>query len=88
VVKRFADKTPFEGFSILFTDSFFCQTEADTKYLRNTILFNDLLSVSQIQITDQISVFAGLLHTELSLFSNKAILIIGNGFFLLQFILE
>jgi AraC family transcriptional activator of pobA len=62
VVKRFADKTPFEGFSILFTDSFFCQTEADTKYLRNTILFNDLLSVSQIQVTDQISVFTGLLQ--------------------------
>lgn len=62
VVKRFADKTPFEGISILFTDSFYCQTENDTKYLRNTILFNDLLSVSQIQVNKQINLFTGLVQ--------------------------
>jgi len=62
VVKRFAGKTPFEGISILFTDSFYCQSENDTKYLRNTILFNDLLSVSQIQVKKQISLFTGLVQ--------------------------
>ncbi|NII24337.1 helix-turn-helix domain-containing protein [Pseudoflavitalea sp. X16] len=62
VVKQLADKTPFEGISILFTDSFYCQTEIDTRYLRNTILFNDLLSVSQIQVQKQIQLFAGLVQ--------------------------
>lgn len=62
VVKQLADKTPFEGISILFTDSFYCQTETDTRYLRNTILFNDLLSVSQIRVQKQIQLFAGLVQ--------------------------
>jgi AraC-like DNA-binding protein len=62
VVKRFAGKTPFEGFSILFTDSFFCQTETDSRYLRNTMLFNDLFALSQIEVQKEINLFAGLLQ--------------------------
>ena len=61
-VQRFDDKSKFGGKAILFTDSFFCKTEADTKFLRNSILFNDLFSVSQIQVKKQSKLFAGLLQ--------------------------
>jgi AraC-like DNA-binding protein len=49
-VQRFDNQALFQGKAILFTDRFFCKTDADTKFLRNTILFNDLFSVSQIQV--------------------------------------
>lgn len=57
VVKWFEAKTPLDGKTILFTDNFYCKTEADTKFLRNNILFNDLLSVSQIQLKVQTKLF-------------------------------
>lgn len=59
-VQRFDKKGGFDGKAILFTDNFFCKTETDTKYLRNSILFNDLFSVSQIQISETASLFADL----------------------------
>ena len=49
-VQIFDNKTKFKGKAILFTDSFFCKTETDTKFLRSSILFNDLLSISQIEL--------------------------------------
>lgn len=61
-VQRFDNKTKFEGKAILFTDSFFCKEEADTKILRDNILFNDLFSVSQIQINEHPKLFAELLE--------------------------
>lgn len=61
-VHRFDDKSKFGGKAILFTDSFFCRTETDTKFLRNSILFNDLFSVSQIQVQKQSKIFADLLQ--------------------------
>lgn len=60
IVQRFDNKGGFDGKAILFTDSFFCKTETDTKYLRSSILFNDLFSVSQIQITNNAMLFADL----------------------------
>jgi AraC family transcriptional activator of pobA len=60
IVQRFDDKSKFGGKAILFTDSFFCKTETDTKFLRSSILFNDLFSVSQIQINKTASLFADL----------------------------
>ena len=67
-VQLFDYKTNFKGKAILFTDSFFCKTEADTKFLRSSILFNDLLSISQIQITKTRSILETIfnqLETEL-----------------------
>lgn len=52
IVQRFDGKGEFEGKGILFTDSFFCKTAADTKFLRSTILFNDLFNVSKIQFQE------------------------------------
>ena len=61
-VQRFDNKTKSGGKAILFTDSFFCRTEADTKFLRSSILFNNLFSVSQIQIGKHAKLFAELLQ--------------------------
>ncbi|MTI31452.1 helix-turn-helix domain-containing protein [Xanthovirga aplysinae] len=60
VVQTFDDKGKFEGKAILFTDNFFCKTEDDVKFLKNSVLFNDLLSVSQIQLPTNSTVFAEL----------------------------
>ena len=67
-VHRFDSKRDFDGKVILFTDSFFCKTEADTKFLRSNILFNDLFAVSQLQLHKTISLFTDLflqMETEL-----------------------
>ncbi len=62
IVQRFDDKSKFGGKAILFTDSFFCKTEADTKFLRNSILFNDLFTVSQFEVQKQSKLFAEILQ--------------------------
>ncbi len=59
-VQRFDSKGNFDGKVILFTDSFFCKTEADTKFLRSSILFNDLFSVAQLQLQKSSALFANL----------------------------
>jgi len=67
-VQLFDIKTKFSGKAILFTDSFFCKTEADTTFLKSSILFNDLLSISQVNIPKTSSIFAAIfqqLETEL-----------------------
>jgi AraC-like DNA-binding protein len=61
-VQRFDNKTKFGGKAILFTDSFFCKTATDTRFLRNSILFNDLFSVSQILVKKQSKIFANLMQ--------------------------
>lgn len=62
IVQRYDNTTKFEAKAIVFTDNFFCKTEADTKFLRNNILFNDLFYVSQIQIVKHTKLFADLLQ--------------------------
>jgi AraC-like DNA-binding protein len=62
IVQSFDKKGNFDGKVILFTDSFFCKTESDTRFLRNSILFNDLFSVSQIQVQKQSKLFTDLLQ--------------------------
>ncbi len=41
-VHQFDPMLQYEGRVLVFTDEFFCTTETDTKYLRSSILFNDL----------------------------------------------
>jgi AraC family transcriptional activator of pobA len=53
-VQLFDCRTKFKGKAILFTDNFFCRTIADTQFLKSTILFNDLLSLSHINISNSI----------------------------------
>lgn len=67
-VQRFDKNGGFDGKAILFTDTFFCNTENDTKFLRSTILFNNLFSFSKIQLSKTASLFADLfqlMETEL-----------------------
>jgi len=59
-VEVFDKHGEFEAKYIMFTDSFFCKTSADTEFLRNTILFNDLLDTSSIKLDKQIDVFLNL----------------------------
>ncbi|REE80946.1 AraC-like DNA-binding protein [Lutibacter oceani] len=61
IVHRFDNKNKFDGKVILFTDTFYCKTESDLKYLRNSILFNDLFFVSKIQVHKQSELFSDLL---------------------------
>lgn len=61
-VQRFDDKCAFEGKAILFTESFFCKSDSDIKFLRNSILFNDLFSVAKIQFKKSADIFDDLLH--------------------------
>lgn len=68
-VQRFDEEADFKGKVVLFTDSFFCKSKADTKFLRSSFLFNDLLSISQINVSESISTFAisfKQLETELN----------------------
>ncbi len=69
IVQHFDNKGGFNGKAIIFTDSFFCKTETDTKFLKSSILFNDLLSISQIQPPKSNSIFSDIfqqLETELA----------------------
>ncbi|WP_312698235.1 AraC family transcriptional regulator [Sphingobacterium mizutaii] len=67
-VQQFDKRGGFDGKAILFTDSFFCKSESDTKFLRGTVLFYDLFSISQIELGKTASPFAKLfqlMETEL-----------------------
>ncbi|MEI6142194.1 MAG: helix-turn-helix transcriptional regulator [Mariniphaga sp.] len=41
-VHQFDRLLNYEGYVLIFTDDFFCTTENDTRFLRSSILFNDL----------------------------------------------
>jgi len=70
-VQRFDTKGNFDGKAILFTDNFFCKSEADTKFLRGSILFNDLFSVSQLQLQKSSTLFADLFQQMESELTNS-----------------
>jgi AraC-like DNA-binding protein len=59
-VQRFDTSESLECTSLLFTDSFFCKTYTDSKYLKNSILFNDLLSIPKIQVPKSLDTLASL----------------------------
>jgi len=61
-VQRFDEKSKFEGKAILFTESFFCKSDNDLKFLRNSILFNDLFSVAKVEFQKSTEVFDNLLQ--------------------------
>ncbi|MEM7102755.1 MAG: helix-turn-helix transcriptional regulator [Bacteroidota bacterium] len=75
VVHRFDKSGGFDGVAIIFTDDFFCRTTADTKFLYNSILFHDLLSVSKISMTEKASQFEhifSLMMAELTTPNDKS----------------
>jgi AraC family transcriptional regulator, transcriptional activator of pobA len=40
----------YKGFVMLFTDTFFCLSKEDTKFLNNSILFNDILNIPYFEL--------------------------------------
>ncbi len=67
VVHRFDDKEKVKGKVLLFTDNFFCKNESDNKFLRQSILFNDLLEFSPVEIKNQ----SAQLNAILQLLTNE-----------------
>jgi AraC family transcriptional activator of pobA len=66
-VQQFDTTFNYDGKVILFTDNFFCKEETDVKFLKSTILFNDLISVSGVSISNissLFSIFIKLIETE------------------------
>lgn len=49
-VHQFDQLLKYEGRVLIFTDDFFCTTETDTKFLRSSILFNDLVEKPTITL--------------------------------------
>ena len=49
-VHQFDQLLKYEGRVLIFTDDFFCTTENDTKFLRSSILFNDLADKPTIKL--------------------------------------
>jgi AraC family transcriptional regulator, transcriptional activator of pobA len=49
-VHQFDQLLKYEGQVLIFTDNFFCTTETDTKFLRSSILFNDLVDKPTIKL--------------------------------------
>jgi AraC family transcriptional activator of pobA len=61
-IHSFDAKNGIEGFVILFTETFFYQSDADANFLKTSILFNELWPVSIVQVAQQCSVFQNLLQ--------------------------
>jgi len=59
-VVQIYDDNDFEGKAILFTESFFSKTELDIRFLKESILFNDLFTISTIQLDSTKSIFTNL----------------------------
>ena len=49
-VHQFDQLLKYDGRILIFTDDFFCTSESDTKYLRSSILFNDLANESTLKL--------------------------------------
>ena len=49
-VHQFDQLLKYEGQVLIFTEDFFCTTETDTKFLRSSILFNDLADQPTIKL--------------------------------------
>lgn len=61
-VQRFDPNGNYKAKAILFTDQFFCKSDSDVKFLRNTVLFNDLFENNQIQLTKNETQFNGIIE--------------------------
>ena len=57
IVQKFDKHGNYEGYVLLFTEGFFCQTQEDVKFLRECILFNDFLSVPKIDVSKSVQPF-------------------------------
>lgn len=61
-VLQFPNTKNLKAKSILFTDSFFSKSDTDRKFLRSTLLFNSLTTISQIQIEQSNILFSNIFN--------------------------
>ncbi|MFM7021859.1 MAG: AraC family transcriptional regulator [Flavobacteriales bacterium] len=61
-VQRFDLAGQYKARVLLFTDSFFCKSDHDARFLKETILFNDLFDDAQVQLDKDDNTFADLLN--------------------------
>ena len=54
VVQIYDAEHPFNGVGILFTDTFFASSGTDIKFLKNSVLYNNILSISTLQLNKEI----------------------------------
>jgi AraC family transcriptional regulator, transcriptional activator of pobA len=59
-INVFDNSGTYDGKMILFTDRFFCRNTNDLMFLQNTILYNDFLNISQIQVDESINSFSDI----------------------------
>lgn len=71
VVHVYDNKTKTAGVVILFTNNFFCKSEADIKFLNESILFNDLFSVSVVELKKKTGIFNSLIELMKEELNNK-----------------
>jgi AraC-like DNA-binding protein len=59
-VHQFDEANEYRGKLLIFTDNFYCNNENDTKFLKSTILFNDLSDIAAFQVNERIIKFLNL----------------------------
>lgn len=57
-VHRFDDRRPYDGKVIIFTDEFFCTDDSATRFLRTSLLFNDLVDMPAVAVGKRMATFA------------------------------
>lgn len=70
IVQQFDKISKLKGKIILFTDTFFSETEQDTKFLKSTLLFNNLSEIAKIQDEEKIKFFTTTFHLMLAELKN------------------
>jgi len=60
-INVFDNSGDYDGKMILFTDRFFCRNASDIMFLQSTILYNNFLNISQIQIDEATTSFSEIL---------------------------
>lgn len=59
-VHQFDNSREYKGKILIFTDSFYCKNENDSKFLKSTILFSDLYDVADFQVKEHFNKFMNL----------------------------
>lgn len=70
-VQRFDLLGKYKATVILFTDNFFCRSDQDARFLKETILFNDLFDNSLVQLGSSNNSFETILQMMISEISNR-----------------
>lgn len=61
-VNAFDKDGEYHGTAIIFTDSFFCKNEQDSKYLNSSMLFSDLYDTATLMLNKEANDFFGVLN--------------------------